>query len=374
MIEEFEELLKIDNCMEDFFKKYNGQKIILFGAGFSSINLIKKLSEQNIPISAICDNNEKKYGKYLNGVKIISLNKAKELYPNGIYIISSHNYFWEIHKNLLENIPKEQVCNIDFECAHYFYGYTFKKFFSDNIKKFEQVYNLFDDLYSKKLFLQVLKSHFSGERQEFDKSFTGKEDWYLFNTLLKPTKESTYIDCGAYDGDTILLFNKAAENGFNKIFALEPDPTIQENLIKTIHENSVQNVEVKKVGAYNKKDTVYFEQSGVYSNILENNPNSSKNNLIEIHVDAIDNIIENHKIDIIKMDIEGAEYFALKGSKNTIKKYSPKLAICLYHNYEDFLRIPLMIKELNKNYKFYLRHQSFGCTDTILFAIEDKKE
>lgn len=369
MIKELEELIEIENCMETFFNNYSNEQIVLFGAGFSVNNLIKKLLEKNINIVAICDNDKSKYGQTIKDIEIMSLKKSIELFPSALYIISSHNYFWDIYNSLQEKIPTKNISTIDFECAHYFYGYEFKNYFIKNINDFETIYNLFEDDYSKNLFLQVLKSHFSGQRKEFDKSFSGNEDWYLFNSLLKPNEDSVYLDCGAYDGDTILLFNKVANNKYKKIFALEPDPTIQNQLNKTIDDNDIKNIEIVKVGAYNSKSTVQFEQSGVYSNILDVNSNSSKNNLIEIKVDSIDNLIKDTKVDIIKMDIEGAEYFAIQGAKNIIHRDSPKLAICLYHNYEDFLRIPLLINKMNPNYKFYIRHQSFGCTDTILFAV-----
>lgn len=373
MIEAFKELIETENCMEKFFNNYTNEKVVLFGAGFSMYKLLDKLLEQNINIVAICDNNENKYGqKITNKLEVISFNESINLYPNAIYIISSHDYFWEIYNSLTKTLPKNQVCSIDFECAHYFYGYKFKKYFIDNINDFEKIYNLFSDDESKKLFIQVLKAHFTGERKEFDKAFSGKEDWYLFNNLLKPESDSIYIDCGAYDGDTILLFNKAAVNGYKKIIALEPDPDIQEKLKNNITNNDIKNIDILKIGAFNTCTNLYFEQNGVYSNITTEEKINLSPKTIEIKVDCIDNIINNEKVDIIKMDIEGAEYFALDGAKETILKNKPKLAICLYHNYEDFLRIPLLIHEMNNNYKFYLKHQSSGCTDTILFAVDNK--
>jgi hypothetical protein len=73
-------------------------------------------------------------------------------------------------------------------------------------------------------------------------------------------------------------------------------------------------------------------------------------------------------VDFIKMDIEGAEPYALKGAINTIKKFKPKLAIAIYHSLSDFVQIPKFIDDLGLGYKLHLSHCSIHEEETILFA------
>ncbi|MBR7117999.1 MAG: FkbM family methyltransferase [Helicobacteraceae bacterium] len=70
------------------------------------------------------------------------------------------------------------------------------------------------------------------------------------------------------------------------------------------------------------------------------------------------------------MDIEGAELEALSGARETIKKYNPKLTICIYHKFEDLITIPQYILSLNKNYKLYLRNRQGVGEDTILYCLQ----
>jgi hypothetical protein len=69
------------------------------------------------------------------------------------------------------------------------------------------------------------------------------------------------------------------------------------------------------------------------------------------------------------MDIEGSELEALKGAKGILTKYKPKLAICLYHKTNDFVEIPLFLKEIVPDYKLHVRHHACGYLDTVLYAI-----
>ncbi len=55
------------------------------------------------------------------------------------------------------------------------------------------------------------------------------------------------------------------------------------------------------------------------------------------------------------MDIEGAEIAALEGAINTIKYFKPRLALCLYHKWDDVITIPKFLATLNIEYKYYFK-------------------
>jgi hypothetical protein len=69
------------------------------------------------------------------------------------------------------------------------------------------------------------------------------------------------------------------------------------------------------------------------------------------------------------LDVEGSEEEAIIGAKNHIKTTSPILTIASYHRAHDLWRLPEVLKSINPNYKFFLRHYSQSIIDTIIYAI-----
>jgi hypothetical protein len=74
------------------------------------------------------------------------------------------------------------------------------------------------------------------------------------------------------------------------------------------------------------------------------------------------------RVDVIKLDVEGAELEALKGARNTIKQYKPKLQISIYHKLEDIWTLPQYIKSLDSSYEMYVGHHAMDPHESILYA------
>ncbi|MCL1925805.1 MAG: FkbM family methyltransferase [Syntrophorhabdaceae bacterium] len=71
-------------------------------------------------------------------------------------------------------------------------------------------------------------------------------------------------------------------------------------------------------------------------------------------------------------DIAGmcAEFEALKGAENTIRRCKPKLAVCIYHKPSDVVEIPALIMNFFPEYKLYIRqHHARVLTEIVLYAL-----
>ena len=91
---------------------------------------------------------------------------------------------------------------------------------------------------------------------------------------------------------------------------------------------------------------------------------------VQTQVAAVDTILCGTAAGYIKADVEGADYHTLLGMKNTLKSFKPKLNFSAYHRFEDIFKLPLLINELNPEYKIYLRHHPYiPAWDTNIYCI-----
>lgn len=172
-----------------------------------------------------------------------------------------------------------------------------------------------------------------------------------------------FIDGGCYDADTSVDFINwckiTGTEGY--VYAYELEAENQKLCFEKLNKYKIAH-KMMPYGLWSKKGKLNYCADGKGSSICENG-----NEVVE--VDCIDSLSDKIPT-FIKMDIEGAEYQALLGAQNTIKRYKPKLAICIYHKKEDIWELPEIILKFNPKYKLYLRHYSFAAGETVLYAIQ----
>lgn len=186
------------------------------------------------------------------------------------------------------------------------------------------------------------------------------ENQYFDQEIIQFGKAEVFVDGGSYNfGTSKLLLEKC--KSVRSIYAFEPDQNHWDNVYAGIADAAFNKVVFLKKGLWSEERLVSFESDMSESHI-------SDDGSIKISVTSIDQVI-NEPITFIKMDIEGAELEALKGSAKHIVADQPRLAICIYHKPEDILTIPQYILSLVPQYRLYLRHYSFSDNETVLYAV-----
>lgn len=297
--------------INDLMKSSN--KVCVFGAGTWGREIAEIWNEE---IAFFVDNDKEKAGKTICGIHIFLPEEKLDSNFDGIVIIATRLFYEKIYGQIISmGIKEECIINVG---------------------------KMLDEL-----------SH----KQYFD----------LGDNLLI-FKNEIFVDAGCFDGNTTLDFIRWCNNDFCKIFCFEPD----ENNLKKVRDRfkSIPQNKVKIVdkGLWSKKGELGFNicGNGTSSFVLKSETSSPYNT---VNVTTIDEQLYNEEVTFIKMDIEGAELEAIKGAKETIKKYKPKLAISVYHKPEDIILLPDVLLNYNSEYKLFLRHYSFAAAETVLYAI-----
>lgn len=186
---------------------------------------------------------------------------------------------------------------------------------------------------------------------------------YFSPSFIQPSSNEIFIDAGGYDGDSLVKFMEWCGGKYKKIYSFEPDHENFCLLEEKVKNLKLDNTKLVEKGLWSSNTQLSFYSMADMGSMICKTGNSV------IPVTTLDECIADDTVTFIKMDVEGAEMEALKGARNSIVSNIPKLAISIYHKPEDIVEIPLYIKQLCPEYKFYIRQHTWELTDTVLYAI-----
>ena len=168
---------------------------------------------------------------------------------------------------------------------------------------------------------------------------------------------------GVHPGDVVLdaganvgvFTRKALWSGASKVIAIEPGP---ENL-ECLRRNFAAEIADGRVVLYPKG---IWDKDDVLK--LRVDPTDSARDtfvrqiddaqFIEAPLTTVDKMVVElglRQVDFIKMDIEGAEQKAIVGARNTIAKFRPRMALCIYHIKGDDTMVPKLVHDAVPDYK-----------------------
>ncbi len=336
--------------------KAESRPILLYGMGNGADMIIERLNQFGIEYKDVFASDEFVRGHYFHGKKVLKYSEAEEKYGDFVSLMTfavkddaTINRVWDMSK-------KHTLYSLTVPVAGN--GLFTREFVEENDSKFEKAFSMLADEKSRETYVNLINFKISGKLDYLIPCFSEKHE--VYENILRPEKDEVIADLGAYNGDTVEEFLKAARGQVKKIFALEPD---KKNFAKLMKNTSdLDFVEALNVAAYKEDTFLNFKKSaGRQSKIDENGE--------KIQAIRIDSLTDE-KISLLKMDIEGSELDAIKGAENTILNNKPKLYICAYHRNEDMFSIPLAIAEIRNDYKFYFRqHKYIPAWESNFYAI-----
>ena len=156
----------------------------------------------------------------------------------------------------------------------------------------------------------------------------------VLDTLLSPAM--TFVDVGANQGEFSLFAAKRLTSGH--VFAFEPMSEMFRRLNRNVEANSFSNVTTVQKGLWDDvADRVIYMSADAFDDGTRHEglgtlfPDTKRQAAIEtIHTTTMDAFVgerEVSRVDVIKIDIEGAELRALQGASETVARFRPTILV-----------------------------------------------
>jgi FkbM family methyltransferase len=218
-------------------------------------------------------------------------------------------------------------------------------------------------LLSDDLSRQTLDAHLQFRRygRFEDLVFTPRHDIpFLIDRL--PT-EITYVDAGAFDGDTAQDFIEITGGKFRKICLVEPDPSNAARAALRLSALDVSDrITIRQEAISSERGFMGFNALGSVGSSLDERAEHKVPTALLSDFDTGGPLY-------FKLDIEGSESGALRACRDFIATRKVFLGISVYHLPDDLLDIAPMIHELDAGYQLYLRCHGASGEDLMLYAL-----
>ena len=337
-----------------------GLPVIIYGMGNGADKITAQLEKRNIPVSGFMASDDFVRGQSFHGFTVKKLSDHEKLYDDFVIISAFGTSLPDVMSHIISLSKKHRLYVPDVPV----YGDNIwdRDYYIQNREDIERAYEIFADSSSKDVFEKIIKFKLSGELEYLLSSFSDKDE--VFCNILKLSHNESYLDLGAYRGDTIDELLGYTNGSYEYITALEPDRKSFAKL--KAHTAGMGNIRLYRMGIWSDDMDLPFDGS------LGRGSGIRKDGSEMLAVTKIDTLYKRRRLTYLKMDVEGCERQAIIGGIKTLQRDRPKLNIAVYHRSEDIFSIPLLIHDILPGHRLYLRqHPYIPAWDLNLYGVKE---
>lgn len=346
--------------------------VVIAGAGQLGRRVLTGLRRVGIDPLAFADNNESLWGSRVEGIQVSSVaDAALRFGASAIFLVATWRPVRSGGVADFERQLRGKGCRNVLPFSKIFWAFPeiFPEYYlwdhplriENAWPEIERAYSSMSDERSRAVFAAQLALRASAD---FGALPAIESHAQYFPEFLERDPDEHFVDCGAYDGDTIAEFLDWASGRFVRITAIEADPSCYRELLRFVASRPelTGKVVCRQSAVTSRSGSIRFDASGKTSAAI------SESGDTEIRAVKLDDILETAPT-FIKMDIEGAELDALAGAAETIRRHAPVLAVCVYHAQDHLWRVPLAIHEMYPAARLFLRSYRLDGLETVCYAV-----
>ncbi len=221
------------------------------------------------------------------------------------------------------------------------------EFVKRNEDRLANVYSRLADDLSQKTFRDLVNYKLSGSLKYLRSCEVTPDE---ADGILGPFKESSFIDLGAYRGDTLIRFTQMFP-AFISATALEPERHSFSKLKACAGELNIPVTCVNALVSDTCGKALITSSRGRGTRAASGSGSGR-----EIDKVTVDSLADAKRAGFIKIDVEGSEFAAIEGARNTITDQRPQIKIACYHKSADLFEIPETVFEIRDDYRLFMRH------------------
>jgi FkbM family methyltransferase len=340
--------------------------IMLYGAGHYGGIAASALRKCGIVPTAFIDSNPRKRGQTIADIPVIDLNYFLEHHADSALVVVTVYNCVDVLKSLAKRgivaITYAQLALTLGEPLLPYCGIQHPAIIWNHETDVRRAMNLWADVPSRSEFLAQLNWSVTLDPHALSRPRPAQET-YFDSELVVFGNNEIFVDCGAFDGDSVAAFVKRCP-GYRSVLALEPDPGNRDRFCHRfggVNAMRGKNIELLPFAAGDRRETVFFNVTGTAGSAVGAGS-------LQVDSAPLDELLSGGTPTLIKMDIEGAEPLALRGATRIMRGLHPRLAICLYHDRRHLWELPLLIQSAQPDYKMYLRRYADECWELVNYA------
>lgn len=341
--------------------------IIMYGMGDGAEKIMTVMNSLGIKPAEFMASDEFVRGHSFLGYRVRKLSEIEEMYEDFIVVVCFGSCLPEVTEKIYALAKRYELYapDVPVVAEEGEIPVFDSDFLNENLDKLQKVRKLLADDKSKEVFDDLINYRLSGNLDYLKKCETPEQEAL---NLLNIGFNETYVDLGAYNGDTVARFLRLTNKSFAEIYAVEPD---NRNFLRMVRSNYALGRGIFhpiNAAAWSGDVKLKFRKSGGRNSSVCNS--YGRGPVVEVQGIKVDTMLKDKIPTLIKIDVEGCEREALDGAAESIAKHKPRIILSLYHRREDLFELPLKLKAMNGSYRLYLRHHPYiPAWDTNLYCI-----
>lgn len=341
---------------------HSGRPVLLYGAGIYAYVLNRYLAACGVNVAAAMVDGAFKTADRFMGLALYATEEMAGRLSDFEIVIGTTNYPAALRKLMDLGVGEAHVVDVP-DFLNIPQPFMDRAFVAANAGQFDAACGLFEDDLSRQTYVAAINAKISEDPVPL-LPVVRPDHQYFATTEFPLSDHETLLDVGGFSGDSVREFHAITKGRYDGIISLEPSGENFDTLCATIAKLGLPRVEPVRMGAWSERTTLRFamQEMNIDNKVAEEGEHA-------IEVDTIDAILERmgRKVSFIKMDINGAEYHALTGARETIRRQRPRLATKI-HTKEDFFRLPMAMKAIAPDIRLYLRQRNFMSLSLVLYG------